>query len=393
MRKISLYVAFFMAICSTLSAQPNNLIINEGIIMPTDSLECEALLLSVNAFLSAAYENSDNKWILPTQKVETQILIDEIQDIQKHKKLKKDTFYKAYLTNITPLENHKYAVHIAYIGIQEAAPILRANFELIAHKTKESYLIASPLLRNTQNWTTKKMQNHIFHYPFTLDVEKVEQYTTLASLYDEKLKNTESESHYYLCPNELDPLKLFGVEYKSDYNGRELNTSWVSSVDKKNLLVLTAARFYDFDPHDLWHNRLSQVISRRKVHRRVDCHIATSYGGIWGKSWAELFPIFKEKFVLGKEVDWLGHKKNSSHFITNGRRKNYTDDFVGALIVRKIEEEKGFAGVWELLMTKRTKVETEYFAALEKLIGISKKNYNKEVFKLIEAEMNDFGIN
>ena len=148
------------------------------------------------------------------------------------------------------------------------------------------------------------------------------------------------------------------------------------------------SRIYNYNFHDLWHNRLSQLISRREVHRRVDCHIATLYGGIWGLSWEELLPIFKKKFVIGKNVNWLEHKKNKSYFLTTERkRKNYTDDFIGALIVRKIENEKGFDGVWELLKAKRTKEEEEYFAALEKLTGITKKTYNKEVSKLIREEI------
>lgn len=392
MKIFSLYLVFFIAICSTISAQTNLLKINPDIIMPTDSLESEALLLSVNAFLAAAQENSPNKWILATEKIETQLLIDEILDIQKSKAFKNDAFFKPYLTKITPLENDKYAVHIAYIGINKDTANLRANFELIAHKTNDSYLIGSPLIRNTKNWQTKKVENHIFHYSFSLDAEKVQQYAELASFYDEKLKNNDGTTHYYLCTDEMDPLKLFGVEYKSDYNGWKLDdSSWLSSTGKKSLLVGNASSFYNFDTHDLWHNRLNQVISRKKVHHRVNCHIAYLHGGSWGFSWETLFPMFSEKFVVGKQIDWLAHKKNKSHFLTDGH-KNYTDDFLGALIVKQIEKEKGFDGVWELLLTKRTKEDREYFTALENLIGISKKNYNKEIFKLIEAEMHDFGI-
>jgi len=384
-------LVFLIAFYSTASAQINSLKINPDIVMPKDSLESKALLFSLNAFLASAQENSQNEWVLATEKIETQLLIDEIQDIQKSKELENDSFFKAYLTNVVPLENHKYAVHIAYIGINEHAAVLRANFELIAHKTKDIYLISSPLRRNTRNWKTQKILNHIYHYPDTLNFEKAEQFSKLASFYDEKLENKEGETHHYLCDNQTDPLKLFGVEYKSDYNGWELNSSWVSSIGKKDLWVENASDLYNFDTHDLWHHRLSKVISRREVHRRVDCHIAYLYGGSWGLSWEELFPLFSEKFVVGKQVDWLEHKKNSAHFLANGH-KNYTDDFVGALLVKKIEKEKGFDGVWELLRSKRTKVDEAYFAALERLIGISKKNYNKEVFKLIEAEMNNLGI-
>ena len=392
MKILSLYLVLFIAFYSTVSAQTNLLKINPDIVMPKDSLASEALLLSVNAFLAAAQEDRPNKWVLAAENIETQLLIDEILDIQKSKAFENNAFFKPYLTKITPLADDKFAVHIAYIGINKDTLMLRANFELIAHKSNDSYLITSPLLRNTQNWQTKKIQNHVFHYPYTVDAEKVQEYAEFASFYDEKLKNNEGITHYYLCDNEIDPLKLFGVDYKSDYNGWKFDDSaWMSSIGKKNLNVLNAARFYNFDTHDLWHNRLNQVISRKKVHHRVNCQIAYLHGGSWGFSWEALFPMFSQKFVVGKQVDWLAHRKNKSHFLTDGH-KNYTDDFIGALLVKQIEKEKGFDGVWELLLTKRTAEDREYFTVLENLIGISKKNYNQEVTKLIEAEMDNFGI-
>lgn len=382
----SLCFVLFIATSTIINAQSEKLKISPDINMPKDSLETEALLSSVNSFLIAAQNDSPNKWILPTEKIETQLLIDEIIDIQKSKQPESDSFYKGYLTNITPLENSNYTIHISYIGTDIGSAKLRANFELLAHKSGDSYLISSPLLRKTKNWKTKTIQNHVFHYPFEIDSEKVQQFAELTSFYDEKLKNNDKESHYYMCTDEMDPLKLFGVEYKSDYNGWELNNSWESSTKEKNLFVLNASSLYGFDTHDLWHNRLNQVIARKKVHHRVNCHIAYLHGGSWGFSWEELFPLFIENFVIGQNVDWLEHKQNKSHLLTDGH-KNYTDDFIGALIVQKIEKEKGFEGVWELLLTKRTKADEEYFAVTKKLIGISKKNYNKEASKLIEKEM------
>lgn len=376
----------------TIAEQNLILHINENIVMPEDTSVHKALLSSVNAFLLAAQENSPNKWILASETIETQILIDELEAIRKNKQFENDTFFKAHLANIIPLEKDKYAIQVAYMGINENTPILRANFELVAHKADDIFLFSSPLKRNTQDWTSKKVQNHTFYYPYEIEDETIEKFANKMVFYDEKLKNNVGETHFYLCTAEINPLKLFGVDYKSDYNGNGLNTRWYSKHDEKTIYVLNESQIYNFDTHDLWHNRLSQVISRRKVHRRVDCHIATLYGGIWGKSWEELFPIFSEKYVVSKDVDWLKHKEDKTHFITNGRRKNYTDDFIGALLVRKIEEEKGFEGVWELLKTKRTKAEEEYFSVLEKLIGITKNNYNQEVQQLIEIEMNNLGI-
>jgi hypothetical protein len=361
--------------------------------MIEDSLESKSLLSCVESFLTSAHKNEqDNKWILTEEHVETQILIDEIQDIQKSKEFESESFFTAYVTNITPLEEDSYAVHISYMGTNKESAALRANFELIAHKSNKGFLISSPLIRNTQNWKTKTIKNHTFHYPFSLEEGKVQEFTDWAVFYDEKLNNNPGDLHYYLCEDETNPLKLFGVAYKSDYNGDDFSSSWQSQHGKKTIYVLNKSGIYGFDTHDLWHNRLNQIIPRREVHHRVDCHIATLHGGIWGLSWEELFPIFSKKYAVGKNVDWLEHKKNKSHFITKGRHRNYSDDFVGALLIKEIEHEKGMDGVWQLLMTKRTREEEEYFSALASLIGITKKNYNKEVSRLVEAEKNRFGI-
>lgn len=56
-------------------------------------------------------------------------------------------------------------------------------------------------------------------------------------------------------------------------------------------------------------------------------------------------------------------------------------------MVKKIEKEKGFAGVWELLnVGPSEKGNEKYYTTLKKLTGITKSNYNKEIWKLINAE-------
>jgi hypothetical protein len=52
--------------------------------------------------------------------------------------------------------------------------------------------------------------------------------------------------------------------------------------------------------------------------------------------------------------------------------------------VQKIEKEKGFPAVMELLSCgKREKGDENYFKALEKITGISKANFNSSMQDLI----------
>ena len=92
-------------------------------------------------------------------------------------------------------------------------------------------MISSPLLRNTQNWKTKTIQNHIFHYPYSIEDDNLQIFADKVIFYNEKLINNNGESHYYLCKDETNPLKLFGV----DYNGYGIMTRYMSQQDHKSL--------------------------------------------------------------------------------------------------------------------------------------------------------------
>lgn len=60
---------------------------------------------------------------------------------------------------------------------------------------------------------------------------------------------------------------------------------------------------------------------------------------------------------------------------------------MNALLVKKIEKERGFAGVWELLTVGPfEKGNDEYYQTLEKLTGITKASYNDKIWELINRE-------
>ncbi|GHT17304.1 hypothetical protein FACS189429_1080 [Bacteroidia bacterium] len=57
---------------------------------------------------------------------------------------------------------------------------------------------------------------------------------------------------------------------------------------------------------------------------------------------------------------------------------------INALIIRKVEKEKGFSAVMDLLGSGNfLKDKDNFFNILEKTTGINEKNFNKEVWKLI----------
>ncbi|MBL0286758.1 MAG: hypothetical protein IPQ19_04910 [Bacteroidetes bacterium] len=71
------------------NAQTNSLIINSNIILPKDSVVSTKLTASINDFLiSAQKPNEENKFVLDSEKVETFILLDEVNGIEKSEEYK-----------------------------------------------------------------------------------------------------------------------------------------------------------------------------------------------------------------------------------------------------------------------------------------------------------------
>lgn len=386
MKLIYTLTLLFMAFC--MNAQTNSLQLNPNIVLPKDSIESKNLTTSINDFLlSAQKPNEENKFILESEKIETFILLDEINGIEKNVKLKDDFFYKPYLTNLVPLKDNNYLVQVSYIGTNERIAFLRASFEFIAHKKSNSFVFSSPLLGNTNNWKVEKLGNNIFHYQNTINEEKVKEFNKLTTSFDLKLKSSNKITDYYCCDNIIELEKLIGVDYKSDYNGRT-ESVWSSSIGDRKLIVLgdNNSNFNEFDPHDLFHDRLSLVIARNKVNKPVDEGCAYLYGGSWGLTWKEIFKAFKEQIASNKNISWTEIKENPVYFKTKGYN-NSADYIVNALLVQKIEKEKGFEGVWELLnVGPFEKGNEKYYQTLEKLTGITKSNYDNKIWELINNE-------
>ncbi len=381
---ISTIILLFIALMA--NAQTSKLIVNSNIRLPQDSVQSEILITALNDFLIAAQNsNEENDLVLPSEKIETYILLDEINGVEKSGKFEDDHFYKPYLTNIVQLKNEKYLLQISYIGINEGVPLLRASFELIANKDNDAFLFSSPLLRNTKNWETSIVGNSIFHYKDSINERQTVAYEKYTSLFDKKLSSVGKITELYCTENFTELLRLIGVDYKLDYNGRESGT-FGSIVGDRKLIVQGNgnASFDSFDPHDLWHSRLSLVISRRLVNRPIDEGCAYLYGGSWGISWEDILARFKTKVANDKNADWADYKENPVDFGESHESRLMVDYVINALIIEKLEREKGFSAVWEFLNCgKYEKGNDNYYKVLEKLTGISKSNYNKKVWKIV----------
>lgn len=390
MRRLFSILKVLIIYCFISNNLTGQLIIQPTTYLPKDSIETKKLISAINGFLAAVDKpNEENPFISESEKLESFLLIDEMKGISKSGKYKDEYFYKPYLTNLVPLDEVRYTIQISYIGVYESQPTLRASFELIAHRQDDEYTFSSPLLSNTKYWKTENRGNNIFKYQGQINVENIDLFETLAIQFDKKLNSQDKVTEFYCIDNTLELQKLVGVNYKLDYNGRS-ESVWSSQLGNKKIILMgnDNAQFDLMDPHDLWHDRLSLVIPRSKVNRPVDEGIAYLYAGSWGLTWEEIFNEFAAQVALNKSTDWKAAKEESINFTTKGFN-NSVDYIVNALLVKKIEKEKGFEGVWKLLnVGPFEKGNEKYYSTLKELTGISKDNYNEAVWQLIAQEAN-----
>ena len=355
----------------------------------TDSVESEQLINDLNAFLRASQQpNDENEYVLPNQKLETFILLDEFKYIEYSRGFKDAHFYEPYLTNVLPLDENSYEIGFSHIGVNDTVPILRASFKVLAHRVGKGFLFSSSLKRQTSGWKKMELGNSTFYYATSINKVNAEEYQRLAQEFDTKLGVESTRTHLYCTGSRSELLRLIGVDYKLDYNGR--TTGVFSAMNGNEQLIVLGnhnSDFSNFDPHDLWHDRLSLVVSRRKVNKPVDEGCAYVYGGSWGLTWNDIFQEFETRVASNKESDWMEFKENPTNFADTQAEHLYVDYVINALLIQKIEKEKGFAGVWELLNCgPYEKGNANYYETLEKLTGITRKNYNKEIWKLIKEE-------
>jgi len=126
------------------------------------------------------------------------------------------------------------------------------------------------------------------------------------------------------------------------------------------------------------------VLSVSIINRPVDEGSAYLYGGSWGMTWKEILTKFKPFVATNPSADWLSLYNESKNFSDNPKYPLNVDFIINALLIEKIENEKGFSAVIELLSCgKKEKGNENYFKALERITGITKDTFNNQISTII----------
>ena len=384
MKKLLIFLLIIVFNCTF--SQAEKIIIQTNIKLPKDTIVSKSLISSLNGFLELKEkENKENTFVLKEDLLEMSILLDEMKEIEKSGKFKDNNFYKCYLNNVVQINEKEYLIQFSYIGVNENVPILMASFEIIATQKSNEFYFNSVLKKNTLLWKTSKIGNVIFHFKNKLNKKTSNEYSKYVQTFDDKIKSNNKIVEWYGCSNMSEMLHIMGVNYHLLHNSKSSST--FSSKENNSLLILDGSKnesFNTFDPHDLWHDRLRNILSKSNTNKPVDEGCAYLYGGSWGITWKQILKTFKEKVSSNPKVDWLKTYEEFYNFGDDPKKELIVAYVINALIIEKIEKEKGFESVLELLACgKFEKGNENYFKVLEKISGINKSNFNEKVWELI----------
>ena len=384
-KSIRLAVLFVLvSVACSLHAQ--SVIVPTWVNLPQDTIVKNQLINSLNGFLSQKENpNKDNTYVLKECLLETSDLLDEIKGMEQNAKKQDKDFYKCYLTNVIKVDVNNYIVQFSYIGVDDNTPRLRASFKLRAKRIGDEFHFYSPLKQNTIAWRVKKYNDLTCYYKDTINLADAKAYKSKLDFYNKKLKTPVLPIIFYFCDDFTEVQQVLGIEYKADYNGVTDN-NLTSTENNMSLMVNGSNKDHErFNAHDLWHERLHAVMDRAIINRPVDEGCAYLYGGSWNYTWNEALTKFKKYAADNPNADWLKLYTETTAY-DPGDRPLITAYALNALIVQKIEREKGFASVLELLSCgPREKGDANYFRALEKLTGITQANFNTAMWALIKG--------
>ena len=301
--------------------------------------------------------------------------------------LKKDSAsgYCCYVTNVDSLNDGDMLVQFAYLGVRDKAPKLAASFSVVAGRKGDRWYFSSPLTRNTMGWKKQRIGPCTFYYKDVLNGEKAAAFSDQIVLDDGKVKARPVTVDFYCCDDYMEAMHIAGVDYRLDYSGYAYQDQDISDSARTLFIsgMMVKDHFNEWDPHDLWHDRLHRVMPTTVINRPVDEGCAYLFGGSWGKSWAEVLGLMEDYARAHPDADWLNLYRDGANLIPPPKdiKISYA---INALIARQLDRENRFSGMMELLSCgKKEEGDANYFAALRKVTGVDTAGFNRYVWGLI----------
>ena len=360
-----------------------------GIPLLADTTLNRQLVGSLRGFLAHLNQPAGpNPYRPAPARPEDELLLDELRALDQSRPPLAATTYTTQLLNVVALDSGRYLAQLGSLGLAEGRPVLRASYDLLARPAggpTGRFTFGSPLRANSRAWASLRVGRCTFRFPGGPDKAAARAYARRVAAFDQHLGNATEQTEVFCCASLPEALRLAGLPYQADYAGQARGV--LSARGPQRLLVLYAdGPLAAFDPHDLWHQRLRNVVPAAAINKPVDEGCAFRYGGSWGLTWPQILGQFQAWAATQPDADWLHLYQNKVNYAAKPQRPLLVSYTLNALLVEELERTKGFGAVRQLLTCGQYEPGNEnYFRALREVAGITPATFNAYMARLVRA--------
>lgn len=370
-RSIQRLILFLFLIWNFKSySQNSKLIVLPQIKLPKDTLVRSKLLKSINQFLND--KNGDLKFssVIDSNHYKRYAdFFDIFKNAENSKRYNDINFFKCYLKNVVLQPDKSYHIDLSYSGItKENEVVNRLNVSLLAKETNQNFLFYCLFERNTQYWKTTKIGKINFYYKSNFNKTVAIDFNNYNTVIANKLNLQPIQFDFFNCKDIQEVYKLFGIDYDITRNGEVRS----GLFDIKNKLFVAGTNSDQYK-HDLTHAYFSLKFadSLRNWTAEEGYNIYTT--DYWGETTEQIFKYLKE-YVKQNPKASLYDAFQINIDLKDPIPIKYP---ISALLVRKVEREFGILKVLELVSSGEN--DDQYFTILNKLIGLTKENFDEIV--------------
>jgi len=294
-------------------------------------------------------------------------LFDALKFIEVNAALNDSNYYRPYLVNFVEQAENTFLVSLSFRGSQNGEVDERARMTFLAQESNHTFKFLNPFEFYTKDWNTRKIKNAHFYYRGAFNEEEAEAFANhnefLAALW-----NMESRPiRYYKCLNLQEVYQLMGIDYHVDINGVKRGCV---TLGKANLFVSGTNR--EEYKHDLTHFYFELQVPQQSRNWVAEEGYNINLTDYWGFATKENYGFLKQYLAENGVTPLEIFEKNRIM-----KSPISTKMPVAALIMRKIEREKGMDGVLQVITCGTT--DDDFFKAIETVAHITKENFNEVV--------------
>lgn len=368
------YLLLLVICCTSVAAQDYAIQYNSLTILPSDSLEQDKLLSSIDGFLLDMAEKKDSTaYVASSHFKDYSIFFDLLRGYAASGRYKDKQFYKAYLLDATPKGKDGYMLKIALMGIPKEDPIIfRMIFQLLAVEKENHFQFYTLMEENEKKWKHTQVGNIEYVYHGSFNKDRAKQFDTFNASLAQKLEVPPKKIKYYKCKDPSEALAFIGIDFHISYNGEYTG---LGRDDGYRFLTGVNEEGYE---HDLLHIYFDDVFDASETYRAFEEGIAGFFGGSWGDTYPQIIRQLSDYVDANPQVNlydaYYGKVKIGIHDIRS---------MINALLVEELDRKHGFDSLIDVLHCGNDGA--LYWEKLAKYLPITKDNFTSTIKQLLRS--------